>query len=159
MSIDTTAHEDASQATHSNGRTNKQAEGFSEHFAELVPLLVEEYEQVDRDTLERTEGDYGQVVALLADKTGKTKVRIKRELADLRDLAGEPSPGKREQLRIMLEKVQAKSNEIADYVRQQMMVDAKSKVGENPLVSLAMAVGLGFLLGFLLRGLGGRERS
>ena len=57
----------------------------------------------------------------------------------------------------MLDKLQARTNEIAEYVRKPMMEDAKSKVSDNPLVSLFMAIGFGFLLGFLLRGVGRRD--
>jgi ElaB/YqjD/DUF883 family membrane-anchored ribosome-binding protein len=58
-----------------------------------------------------------------------------------------------EALRIL----QAKATEVSSYVRKQALSDAKHKAEQHPLVTLLVAIGLGFILGFLLRGLG-RDR-
>ncbi len=144
--------------------TGHGATGFHDEFDKLAPLIREEWPDVDADALTATRGDYERVVTLIAAKTEHTKALVKRQLDELRAIATDGN-GKGGSLGIdqgvqqMLNKLHDKSNEIAGYVKKQMVTDAKVKVSENPLVSLLMAIGLGFVLGFILRGMGRRDRQ
>jgi ElaB/YqjD/DUF883 family membrane-anchored ribosome-binding protein len=130
--------------------------GFDREFPALVPLIREEWPGIDGEALAQTKGDYDLVVALIAEQTEHTTALVKRQLDELRALAQGDCCGERS-LRQVLSRWQSKSDEIASYVRNRMLAEAKAKVGENPLVSLLMAIGLGFILGFVLRGVG-RDR-
>ena len=50
----------------------------------------------------------------------------------------------------------SKATTWAGYVRERLAEDARTQVKQNPLVTLMMAIGLGFILGFILRGPGRR---
>jgi ElaB/YqjD/DUF883 family membrane-anchored ribosome-binding protein len=131
---------------------------FSERFDQLVPLIRDEWPQVDGDALAQTKGDYDLVVALIATETEHSKALVKKQLEEITQVAnGEGHHDEVKRLRQMVERLQVKSQDVANYVRKQMLGDARDKVGQNPLVALLMAVGLGIILGFVLRGLG-RER-
>jgi len=133
-----------------------------EEFEAVLPLIRQEWPEVDADELKATEGDYDAITALVVEKTEHTKALVARQLDELRDMAKSDladAAAEERKLQQMLKKMQEKTNEIASYVRSQMLADAKSKVGDNLLVSLLMAIGLGFIIGFILRGLGGRGRS
>jgi ElaB/YqjD/DUF883 family membrane-anchored ribosome-binding protein len=130
---------------------------FQDEFDKLTPLIREEWPAVDADALSATGGDYERVVALIAEKTDHTKALVKRQLCELRALSAKPTGnGVEHRLEEMLHKLHERSNEIAGYVKKQMLADAKHRVTENPIVSLLMAIGLGVILGFILRG-GGRR--
>ncbi len=140
-------------ATSANG-----SNGFQDAFERIKPLIREEWPAIDADSLSATGGDYDRVVSLIADKTDHTKALVKQQLDELRATANGGSGGVDQRLQDMLHKLQERSNEIAGYVKKQMLADAKSKVSENPLVALLTAIGLGFILGFILRGMGRRDR-
>ena len=98
------------------------------------------------------------VVALISDETTQSKALVQDKLAEMQTVASDDGDAAEEKrVRRVLNKIQERSNEIAGYVRKQMLEDAKTKVGQNPLVSLLMAIGLGFIFGFLLRGMGRRD--
>jgi ElaB/YqjD/DUF883 family membrane-anchored ribosome-binding protein len=134
--------------------------GFQESFEKIAPLIRDEWPVVAADALAATGGDYERVVALIADKTEHTKTLVKRQLAELRDISdkgassngGSTAKAVDAKLHEVLHKLQERSNEIAGYVKKQLIADAKAKVSENPLVTVLMAIGLGILLGFILRG-------
>ena len=152
------------------------AEAFAKAFPALQPLICAEWAAVDPKALEATEGDYEKVVALVTSATEHSRTLVKRHLAELVQIANEDAAkpaasggdgaakaegmlGVAERsLQEALRRLQAKANELADYVRKDALSDAKRKAEEHPLfVALLVAVGLGFILGFLLRG-HGRDR-
>jgi ElaB/YqjD/DUF883 family membrane-anchored ribosome-binding protein len=142
------------------GNSSSGETRFAERFDQLVPLIRDEWPQVDGDALAQTKGDYELVVALIATETEHSKALVKKQLDEISQVAhtnGEGHHDEVKRLRLMVERLQHKSQDVANYVRKQMLGEARDKVGQNPLVALLMAVGLGIILGFVLRGLG-RER-
>ena len=140
--------------------TEKAVSGFKNSFGTVLPLIRAEWPQIDAAVLDETDGDYDRVVTAIATQTEHTRALVRKQLAELEDVAstnGSNGSGEAKRIRQMLEKLQGRSNELTDYVRKQMVTDAKKQVGDNPLVALLMAIGLGFVLGFILRSLGGRR--
>ena len=115
---------------------------------------------MDGEALDQTHGDFDLVVALIAMETDHSKTLVKKQLEEIATVANDNGANDNEvrKLRQMVERLQAKSQDVTDYVKKQMVTDARDKVGQNPLVALLMAMGFGLLLGFILRGLG-RGRS
>jgi ElaB/YqjD/DUF883 family membrane-anchored ribosome-binding protein len=136
---------------------NGQTAAFVEQFDKLVPLIRDEWPAVDGDALRQTKGDYDLVVTLIAEQTEHTKALVKKQLDELRTMIQGNQASEVQRLRQMVERLQAKSQEIAGYVKSQMLKDAKQKVSDNPIVALLVALGFGLVLGLLLRG-GSRER-
>jgi hypothetical protein len=139
-----------------NGKT-ASAE-FSRQFDKITPLIHEEWPDVDAEALKQTKGDYDLVVTLIAKRTEHTKTLVKKQLEELQRVAdGGDRADDMRLLRQMLERLQARTQEASNFVRGRMTDDAKQKVTQNPLVTLLIAIGLGFLLGFVLRGRGRRH--
>ena len=136
---------------------------FNVSFPVLLPLIQDEWPAVDDGALLQTEGDYDLVVALIATETEQTKTLIKKQLGEICQIAeadrAKPDPEQREvaRLRKTVERLQQRSNEISKYLREEMLTNAKGQVEQHPLVALMVAIGLGFVVGFILRG-AGRER-
>jgi hypothetical protein len=148
------------------------AEALAKAFAAVQPLICSEWPAVDAKALEATEGKYDEVVELVASTTEHSKTLIKRHLGELVQIAQEDAPkpaagaeccgdsalgAAQRSLQEALRILQGKATEVSNYVRNQALTDAKHKAEQNPLVTLLVAIGLGFIFGFLLRGLG-RDR-
>lgn len=140
--------------------TLRQSEFEAAMEAGLVPLMVDEWPEVDRDLLDGAGNDLGEVVEVISTATGRTKTLVKAQLAELAVYAkaddATDTADDLTRMRRMLKNLEAKSQEIAEFARGQMLPQAKEKVQENLVVSLLVAVGLGFLLGFVARSAGRR---
>lgn len=164
-----------------NGHAAADAAPPDEDTNKLASLFLAEWPQVDEDALRQTlrqapltlargtAADADLLVALIATETDHTKALVTQQVDELLAVArsrgrdtppttnDDASPGRDaelQRLRRMVDRLTARSNEVSQYVRQQMIQDARGQVAKNPLVTLLMAVGLGFIFGFMLRGLG-----
>lgn len=129
---------------------------FTERFDKLTPMILTEWPSVDGDALAQTHGDFDLVVALIATETDHTKTLVKKQLDEIAAVANDNGASENEvrRLRQMVERLQAKSNDVTDYVKKQMVEDARGQVTKNPLAALLVALGFGVLLGIILRGFG-----
>jgi hypothetical protein len=137
-------------------------ESFAEHFAALKPLIVAEWPAVDAAALEATRGDRAEVVELVVTSTEQDREVVERQLRELGEVAAAgdppPSPPATAPFHEALQTLQAKMNEATAYIRDKMLTEANQRGRDHFLLTLALAIGLGFILGFVLRGLG-RGRS
>ncbi len=135
---------------------------FTEQFDRIRPMIREEWPEVDGDALAQTQGDFDRVVALIATETEHSKTLVKKQLRELSAIANDngAAAGESElrKLRQMVERLQAKSKDVTDYVKEHMVTDARARVERNPFMALLLAIGFGVLLGFILRGRG-RDRG
>jgi hypothetical protein len=126
---------------------------LSAQLEQLVPLLCEQWPELEAEALNETEGDYERLVAVIAAKTEHTKVLVRRQLEELRrELAGgtDESGDELGRLKEAVELLQRKSQDLVAYARGKLREDVK----DSPLVALFMTLGLGILIGLLLRGRG-----
>ncbi len=143
-----------------NGVSTLRQNEFEEAMdAGLVNLMMTEWPEVERKQLDGAGKDMGDVVEVISTATGRTKTLVKSQLAELAVYAKADADSTSDELnrmRRMLKNLEEKSQEIAEFARGQMLPQAKEKVQENLVVSLLVAVGLGFLLGFVARSAGRR---
>jgi ElaB/YqjD/DUF883 family membrane-anchored ribosome-binding protein len=142
----------------SNGVTIS-ARAFQADFEAVVPLIREEWPDVEKDALDGTGGSLDKVVALVAAKTEHTKALVKRQLSELHELSqkSEKKPMNLEsaledieaRARDLLDKIEAKGGEAAEHIKREVVPVAEEKVKENLLTSLLITLGLGFILGIL----------
>jgi ElaB/YqjD/DUF883 family membrane-anchored ribosome-binding protein len=131
--------------------TETTPEAFAADFDRLVPTLLQEWPELDREALDATGGDLDQVVGLVAQATGRTKTLARKQVAELWSLLeGErPLLGRLEQMVEGLEaraRSLAEEHDIADRGRQ-LFDQAEEKVREDPLKALLWTLGIGFFLG------------
>jgi ElaB/YqjD/DUF883 family membrane-anchored ribosome-binding protein len=132
------------------------AEQFAKDFARTSELILEEWPELGVETLEATGGDLEKVIAAVSDAVGKTKATVRRQLAELHQLAQQSADDdgvvarELRRLREMVERLESRTQDLADLPKE-----ARQRVEENLWTSLLVALGLGFLLGLLTRG-GGR---
>jgi ElaB/YqjD/DUF883 family membrane-anchored ribosome-binding protein len=132
------------------------AEQFAKDFARTSEFILEEWPELGVETLEATGGDLEKVIAAVSDAVGKTKATVRRQLAELHQLAQQSADDdgvvarELRRLREMVERLESRTQDLADLPKE-----ARQRVEENLWTSLLVALGLGFLLGLLTRG-GGR---
>jgi hypothetical protein len=140
---------------------------FQRDFEKLRPLIAAEWPEVDAAELAATGGDLDAVIKLISDTVGKTRTQTRRLMAELigeastaaggAARAGTGGVGDRlddeiERVKKIVERLEARSKHLVDYAKTDLKKDARETVEQNLLLSLIVAVGLGFLLGILTRG-------
>lgn len=147
------------------------AEQFQRGFALVSPLIQQEWPGLDTTALQATEGDLEQVTALVAGQTDRTRVAIRRQLAELHAMASPPAPSAAEsgaaapngaskgatqinELVELVRRLEALASEQAQRVTGQLMPKAEAKVKQNLWISLLFALGFGLILGLWLNGRG-----
>lgn len=63
--------------------TSGWAESFQQKFDALTPLILNEYQQLDADTLAYTEGNLDLVVDYIAAQTDHTRTLVQHHLGEL----------------------------------------------------------------------------
>jgi ElaB/YqjD/DUF883 family membrane-anchored ribosome-binding protein len=142
-------------ASGNGAATEVSAEDFRAAFARVRPLMEKEWPAIDGAAIEATAGELDKVVDLVARETEKNRDAVKQQLFELHAKATRRRVDRLEQIVDRLEK---KTREIADKVKRDYAPKAEAKIKENLWVSLLVALGLGMLIGLILR-LGGRRRD
>jgi hypothetical protein len=139
-----------------NGTAELNESALKDSFAVVSTLIAKEWPAVEQEALAATAGDAGRVVDLVAERTQHTKTLVRRQLAELvREAAERSEPGiLMAQAKAVLDRLEKKTAELSSYVRDTVAPQAHKKVQENLLMSLLCALGVGVLLGFVLRSLG-----
>lgn len=142
---------------------------FEAAFAALQPAIVFEWPEVPEAEIQQTAGDLDRLLVLLASKTGRTKVALRRSLEEIfavimeppvrprvtrkgKDTAAPPEGGWPSSVEDLLAELEQRSASVVRELRRGMFADTKVRIRENLLLSLLIAVGLGFILGGLMHG-------
>ena len=127
-------------------------------FPTLRPLILEEWPGLDAAALDATEGDEDRLLTLITELTGGARTRARRQLDDLRALAAKDRAAQAaDRLETLLRRLEGQAQDLRGRVQNDLVPEAEKKVKENLLMSLAIALGFGLLLGLLL-GSSGRGR-
>jgi ElaB/YqjD/DUF883 family membrane-anchored ribosome-binding protein len=134
---------------------------FQSAFERVFGLILEEWPSVTIDALKETSGDLDRVTALVAEASGKTKALVKRQLGELMQLVDEGAPAARpftaqtEKLTDFIELLEGRTRELLELAKGEFP-EARAKieasVEEHPWTSLLIALGLGFIVGLIMRG-------
>jgi ElaB/YqjD/DUF883 family membrane-anchored ribosome-binding protein len=154
-------------------RTEPAADAFKRAFGAITPLVLEEWPDLDPKALEATEGDFDRVTSLLAEHTDRTRVTVRRKLAELLVVAErparrangaevaadrpKPAVEQMDELFAAIRRLESFAADEAKRVSTKVIPAAESRVQKNPWVSLLFALGLGLILGLWLNG-GRRQR-
>lgn len=142
---------------------------FKESFAAVVPLMKEEWPDLDADALAKTEGDLDQAVALLAAHMESTKAAARRQISELVDLAaaqeahrersnGAAKPSDEETSKLpplddvmaAIRRLELFATEEVKRVSTEVVPAARAQAQKSMWTSLLIALGLGLFLGMWL---------
>ena len=126
---------------------------FRDHFETLLPEIQRRWPEVASQALEATRGSLDEVVRVIAEQTGRAGTAVRPQLEDLLHRAGDRT----RHLADSLEPLEQQLEQLLDDLNQTLRPRIERPVRERPLLSLAIAAGVGLLLGSLLAG--GRRSS
>jgi hypothetical protein len=156
-------------------------EGFRRSFPDMVPRILAEWPDVERDALDSTDGDLDATVSLIAHATQHSKTLVRRHLAELADVeARTPSPMEARLARVLealeaavgpleaeaervankvarvVEGAEAEGRVLAHDVRRSVDATERTLRG-NFWTTLLVTLGLGVLAGLFVGGRHGRR--
>lgn len=144
---------------------------FASAFSALQPVLLAEWGELDAESLAATAGDLDRVVALIAERSSRTKVLVRRQLEEIFNVVTEPVSagatrarargGERTAERTgagqpgvdqLLAELEKRTAQIMRELRGGFVDNTRDRVRDNIFFSLLVAIGFGFIVGVLFTG-------
>ena len=121
---------------------------FRERFDSLLPTIQERWPDLAHHTLEATRGSVDELVRLIEANTGLTTQGVRDQLEELLNGAGNRSRDWADSLDPLEEQLEQLLDELNSTLRPKI----EAPVRQRPLLAVGVALGVGLLLGSMLRG-------
>ena len=119
------------------------AELFRNRFDRLLPEIQRRWPELADHTLEATRGSLDEMVQVISRHSGRTANLVQSQLEDLIHALGEGGPEFSGSLEEQLET-------LLDHLNETLRPRIERPVRQRPLLSLAVAAGVGMILGSIL---------
>ena len=126
---------------------------FRDRFESLLPEIQKRWPEVTHQALEATRGSFDEVVHLIAAQSDRAASLVTDQLEELLHQAGDRSRN----LADNLDPLEEQLEHLLDELNRTLRPKLEKPVRDRPLMSLAVAAGVGILVGVLLTG--GRRSS
>ena len=129
----------------------KEKEGISEKWLrekldKLIPLIQEKWPNVATHTLETAIGSIDELVKIISDNTGKSNKGIKNQLLEII----ESIKTNNWELGSNIEPIESQLEELLDELNKTLRPKIENPIRQKPILSIAIAAGIGLLIGSLL---------
>ena len=112
----------------------------------LIPLIKEKWPDIAQQTLDATKGSIDDLVEAIASHTGTSTVGIKRQLFEIIDSIRENNW----EISEKIEPIESQLEELLEELNDILRPKIESPIRKKPLLSIAIAAGIGLLIGTLL---------
>ena len=112
----------------------------------LIPLIKEKWPTIAQQTLEATKGSIDELVEVIASNTGTSAIRIKSQLFEIIDSIRENNL----EISEKIEPIESQLEELLEELNNTLRPKIESPIRKKPLLSIAIAAGIGLLIGTLL---------
>ena len=112
----------------------------------LIPLIKEKWPTIAQQTLEATKGSVDDLVEVIASNTGTSAIRIKSQLFEIIDSIRENNW----EISEKIEPIESQLEELLEELNNTLRPKIESPIRKKPLLSIAIAAGIGLLIGTLL---------
>ena len=112
----------------------------------LIPLIQEKWPTIAQQTLETTKGSLDDLVRVIANHTGTSANGIKSQLFEIIDSIRE----NKWEISETIEPIESQLEELLDELNNTLRPKIESPIRKKPIFSVAIAAGIGFLIGTLL---------
>jgi len=119
---------------------------FLEKIDSLVPLIKEKWPNITQQTLEATKGSIDDLVEVIASHSGNSAIGIKSQLFDIIDSIRE----KNWEISEKIEPIESQLEELLEELNNTLRPKIESPIRKKPILSVAIAAGIGLLIGTLL---------
>jgi len=112
----------------------------------LIPLIKEKWPNIAQHTLEATKGSIDDLVEVIASHSGTSANRIKSQLYEIIDSIKENNW----EISEKFEPIENQLEELLEELNNTLRPKIESPIRKKPLLSIAIAAGIGLLIGTLL---------
>ena len=112
----------------------------------LIPLIKEKWPTSAQQTLEATKGSIDDLVAVISSHSGTSAVGIKRQLFEIIDSIKENNW----EISDKIEPIESQLEELLEELNNTLRPKIESPIRKKPILSIAIAAGIGLLIGTLL---------
>ena len=112
----------------------------------LIPLIKEKWPNIAQQTLEATKGSIDDLVEVIASNTGTSAIGIKRQLFEIIDSIRE----NKWEITEKIEPIESQLEELLEELNNTLRPKIESPIRKKPILSIAIAAGIGLLIGTLL---------
>ena len=112
----------------------------------LIPLIKEKWPNIAQQTLEATKGSIDDLVEVIASHSGTSAIGIKSQLFEIIDSIRE----KNWEISEKIEPIESQLEELLEELNNTLRAKIESPIRKKPLLSIAIAAGIGLLIGSLL---------
>ena len=112
----------------------------------LIPLIKEKWPTIAQQTLEATKGSIDDLVEVIASHSGTSAIGIKRQLFEIIDSIQE----KNWEISEKIEPIESQLENLLEELNNTLRPKIESPIRKKPILSIAIAAGIGLLIGTLL---------
>ena len=112
----------------------------------LIPLIKEKWPSIAQQTLEATKVSIDDLVEVIASHTGTSANRIKRQLFEIIDSIRE----NKWEISDKIEPIENQLEDLLEELNNTLRPKIESPIRKNPILSVAIAAGIGLLIGTIL---------
>ena len=112
----------------------------------LVPLIQEKWPNIARQTIETAIGSIDDLVTIISKNTGKSTSGIKNQLLEIIDSIQTNNW----EIGSHIEPIESQLEELLDELNKTLRPKIENPIKEKPILSIAIAAGIGLILGSLL---------
>ena len=119
---------------------------LNEKIDSLIPLIKKKWPTLAQQTLVATKGSIDELVEVIANNTGTSAIRIKRQLFEIIDSIQE----NKFEISEKIEPIESQLEELLEELNNTLRPKIENPIRKKPLLSIAIAAGIGLLIGTLL---------
>ena len=119
---------------------------FLEKIDSLIPLIKEKWPTIAQQTLEAAKGSIDEFVEVISTHSDTSAIGIKKQLFEIIDSIGENNW----EISKKIEPIESQLEELLEELNNTLRPKIESPIRKKPLLSIAIAAGIGLLIGTLL---------
>jgi len=112
----------------------------------LIPLIKEKWPTIAQQTLESAIGSIDDLVEVISNHSGTSAIGIKSQLFEIIDSIRENNW----EISETIEPIESQLEELLEELNNTLRPKIESPIRQKPLLSIAIAAGIGLLIGSLL---------
>ena len=112
----------------------------------MIPIIKEKWPTIAQQTLETAKGSIDDLVGVIANHTGSSATGIKNQLFEIIDSFQENNW----EIAEKLEPIESQLEELLDELNNTLRPKIESPIRKKPILSIAIAAGIGLLIGSLI---------
>ena len=112
----------------------------------LIPLIREKWPNIAHQTLEATKGSIDDLVEVIASHSGTSAIGIKHQLFEIIDSVRENNW----EISEKIEPIESQLEDLLEELNKTLRPKIENPIRKKPLLSIAIAAGIGLLIGTLL---------